>query len=528
MGEYCNPGKEGFAIALRSQIYVDKTNLIAYTNRILGTEQRFLCVSRPRRFGKSLTANMLAAYYGKGSDAKEMFAPLKIAKDPSFEEHLNQYDVIYLNIQHLLHDVKVLEDLGNVIQTALLRELKDIYGDYVHEEDRNLASTLLKIFQEANSEKGGFVFIVDEWDSLFREAKNNQMAQKAYLDFLKNLFKDQIYVKLVYMTGILPIKKYGTHSALNIFDEYAMTDPSPLESYVGFTEEEVKKLCEKYQRDFYEVQKWYDGYWFPNEYHVYNPKSVVSVMLRKTYQSYWTSTETYEALKVFIDMNYDGLRERIVQLLAGEHCKLNVLKFKNDMVTFSSKDDVLTLLIHLGYLAYDNQKKEVFIPNHEIREEFVNAMESAEWNAVITAIQASNDLLEATWSMDAQTVAKGIDAIHEEMTSILNYNNENSLSCVINLAYYSARNEYKLIREFPTGKGFADVVFLPRKNSNRPAIVVELKWNQSAEGAVAQIRSKNYSDSLKDYAGEVLLVGINYDKESKEHQCIIEKCDKTS
>jgi hypothetical protein len=249
-------------------------------------------------------------------------------------------------------------------------------------------------------------------------------------------------------------------------------------------------------------------------------------MLRKTYQSYWTSTETYEGLQDFIDMNFDGLRESIVRLLGGEHCKINVMRFKNDMTTFKNKDDVLTLLVHLGYLAYDNQKKEVFIPNHEIREEYINAMEGNAWNPVIMAWQASDALLEATWQMDAATVAKGIDTVHEEMTSILNYNNENALSCVINLAYYTARNEYTLIREFPTGKGFADVVFLPRKISNKPAIVVELKWNQSAEGAIAQIKSRNYGEALKDYTGEVLLVGINYDKESKNHQCLIEKINK--
>ncbi|MDR0949797.1 MAG: ATP-binding protein [Lachnospiraceae bacterium] len=523
MEKNLNPSNAKFLNALRSDPYVDKTNLISYTNRLIGTEQRFLCVSRPRRFGKSITAHMLAAYYSRGCDSKDIFQSLKIAEDAKFEEHLNQYDVIYINIQQYLFGLADLKDLCTIIQSSIQKELKDEYGVFLQEDKSKLSAALSTVFAQIKREKSGFIFIIDEWDCLFREAKKRTEVQKEYLDFLRDLFKDQEYVKMVYMTGILPIKKYGTHSALNIFDEYAMTDPSPLESYVGFTEEEVKDLCAKHQRDFDEVQRWYDGYWFPNECHIYNPKSVVTVMLRKTYQSYWTSTETYEGLQDFIDMNFDGLRESIVQLLGGEHCKVNVMRFKNDMTTFRSKDDVLTLLVHLGYLAYDYQKKEVFIPNHEIREEFINAMEGTAWNPVIMAMQASDALLDATWQMDEASVAKRIDAVHEDMTSILNYNNENALSCVINLAYYTARNEYSIIREFPTGKGFADVVFLPRKHSMKPAIVVELKWNRSAEGAIAQIKSKNYGKGLTDYAGEVLMVGINYDKESKEHQCLIEK-----
>jgi hypothetical protein len=242
-----------------------------------------------------------------------MFLPLKIAADPSFAEHLNQYDVIYLNIQHFMYDTDALENIGKTIQRLLLLDLKDKYGDYIIEEEMPLSSTLSKIHRETHGEKGGFIFIIDEWDCLFREAKNNQEVHKAYLDFLKNLFKDQIYVKLVYMTGILPIKKYGTHSALNIFDEYSMTDPSPLEQYVGFTVDEVKELCERFHMNFDEIKRWYDGYRFPEALHIYNPKSVVSAMTKKKFQSYWTRTETYEALSFYINMDFDGLRSLVVR-----------------------------------------------------------------------------------------------------------------------------------------------------------------------------------------------------------------------
>jgi hypothetical protein len=526
MGLYLNPGKERFDRALNSDIYVDKSELISFTNSIINTERQYICVSRPRRFGKSITANMLAAYYGRISDSREMFMPLKIAQDASFEEHLNRYDVIYLDIQLMLARAESLTNLFKYMTNRVVGELRDVYGELFSADVSNLSEAIDLIYSAGGYQGKGFVFIVDEWDCIFREAKGNQEAQRAYLDFLKGLWKGSSCVKLVYMTGILPIKKYGTHSALNIFKEYSMTDPKQLTEFTGFTVDEVKMLCDQYHMDYNEAKRWYDGYVFYGAEHIYNPKSVVDAMLDRTFQSYWTATETYEALKVYIDMNYEGLKDDIVMLLGDGRCKVNPRRFQNDMTTFGGKDDVLTLLIHLGYLAYDSENEEVYIPNYEIKQEFVDAIEGDEWGEVIKTLSASQELLEATWQLDGEAVAKGIGAAHMEAASILNYNNENALSCVINLAYFSAKREYFMIREFPTGKGFADVVFLPRKKSDKPAIVVELKWNHSAEGAITQIKSRNYGESLKDYAGEVLLVGINYDKESKEHQCVIERVRK--
>jgi hypothetical protein len=524
MGIYLNQDNEGFQTALRSEIYVDKSELIAYTNKLLGTEQRYLCVSRPRRFGKSMTANMLAAYYGKGCDSKALFASLKIADAKTYEEHLNQYDVIYLDIQLMLARAKSIHNLINYIEKRVLGELMDIYGLDTQPCD-TLSDAIEIIYTSADYHGRGFVFIVDEWDCIFREAKGNKEAQEEYLDFLKGLWKGQRCVKLVYMTGILPIKKYGTHSALGLFKEYSMTKPSQLTQFIGFTEDEVKELCTKYQMDFDEAKRWYDGYRFKESEHIYNPMAVVNAMMDRSFQSYWTSTETYEALSIYIDMNYDGLREDVIRMIGSEHITADVSMFQNDMTTFKSKDDILALLVHLGYLAYDSEQGEVFVPNEEIRAEFYRAVKGNRWHEVMNSIQLSKELLEATLRMDGEAVAAGIDTVHMEMTSILNYNNENALSCVINLAYYSAREEYTFVREYPTGKGFADVVFLPRKNTTKPGIVVELKWDQTAEGAIKQIKEKEYNVSLASYAGELLLVGINYDKETKKHTCVIEKAN---
>jgi len=385
-----------------------------------------------------------------------------------------------------------------------------------------LFSVLDEIFQE---KKIPFIFVIDEWDCIFRVHKNDLESQKKYLDFLRNLLKDQSYVALAYMTGILPIKKYGEHSAINVFYEYSMVDAEPIEEFNGFTESEVLELCEKYNVPFEDTKKWYDGY-SVDGISVYNPKSVVESIIRGKFNNYWTSTETYEALKVYIEMNLDGLRDKVIQMISGGKVKINPAKFQNDMATFNSADDVLTLLVHLGYLTFDFDTKEVWIPNSEVQQEFINSIEDGGWENVMNAIRQSDILLDATLHCNEEKVAEIVEQVHQGNTSILQYNDENSLSCVLSLAYYSAQKNYTIIREAPAGKGYADLVFNPRKNSSMPAFIVELKCDHSAEETVEQIHNKNYTDCLKDYSDEILLVGINYDKKSKKHTCRIEKTKK--
>lgn len=522
MGVYLNPGNDRFRRACNSEIYIDKTNLITLTNKVMDTEQNYVCISRPRRFGKSMAAYMLAAYYGKDCDSSELFAPYNIVKNSEYKQHLNQYNVIMLNIQDFLSLKPSVEEMIAFLQKRVLKELRRKYPNVIEEEENFLSLALEDLY----SEKGeSFIFIIDEWDCILRDRRYHADDQKKYLDFIRNLLKDKSYVALAYMTGILPIKKYGTHSALNMFYEFSMTDPGEYAEFFGFTESEVKDLCEKYSVDFDMMKNWYDGYTFSQVSHVYNPKSVVDSILRKNFASYWTQTETYEALKIYIDLNYDGLKDSIIEMLAGERVVIHPERFQNDMTTFESKDDVLTLLVHLGYLAFDSEHSEVFIPNSEIRGEFRNAIMGEHWKEVVDALEQSDRLLRATWSQDSDTVAEILDSVHSENTSILTYNDENSLSCVISLAYYNAMKEYTKIRELPTGKGFADVVFLPRIYSDKPAMIVELKYDQSAEGAIAQIKEKRYVESLKEYHGNLLLVGINYDKTSKQHECVIENCN---
>lgn len=524
MGIYLNPGNEGFWKSIRSEIYVDKTGLIAHTNAKLNTEQLYICVSRPRRFGKSMALKMLAAYYSRGCDSVELFGGLEIEKDASFREHLNRYDVIFLNMQQFLIEA----DAGKVtayLEQEVLRELKKECADILTRENIGLAAALREIYAETGRQ---FIFLIDEWDCVMRERQESEDLQKQYLDFLRNLLKDQPYVALAYMTGILPVKKYGVHSALNMFTEYAMTDQFDFEEYTGFTKDEVMKLCERYDMDFVEVSNWYDGYMLNRFRHIYNPKSVVESMRRGKCANYWTSTETYDALKFYIDMDYDGLKADIVRMLGGERVKVNIRSFQNDMCSFRIKDDVLTLLIHIGYLGYDEEKNEAFIPNKEIIIEFENAMSVSGWPEVMRVLKASEKLLEDTINGEEDSVAKGLDRAHTEVASILTYNDENSLGCAIGLAYYSARKDYRIIRELPTGHGFADIVFLPLPHTGRPAIVIELKYDKTAETAIQQIKDRKYTQALEGYAGEILLVGINYYKEKKEHDCVIERVEKTT
>lgn len=522
MGSYLNPGNEKFKEALNSPIYVDKTGLIQYTNSAVQTLQKYICVSRPRRFGKSMAANMLTAYYSRECDSHEIFDKLKIAEADSYEKKMNQYDTIFVNMQEFLSQSSSMDEMLDFLRKSILWDLLEIYPDFSYFNRDNLARTMQDIYQKTHIP---FIIIIDEWDCIFREYKEDYEAQAKYLDFLRDFLKDKVYIHLAYMTGILPIKKYGTHSALNMFDEFSMTNPGPLAEYVGFTEAEVRKLCETYGRNLEEMKEWYDGYHFINAESVYSPRSVVTAVLTGVCDSYWNKTETFEALRIYIDMNFEGLKDDVLSMLAGERVPVNTGSFSNDMTTFHTEDDVLTLLIHLGYLGYDFYNKDVFIPNNEIRGEYVNAIAASEWGEVSLALKNSADTLRAIWQKNPDLAVKGIEQAHFE-TSHLQYNDENALSYTISLALYAACNFYTLYRELPTGKGFADMVFLPRRQfPEKPALVVELKWDQSARGSIAQIKEKQYCDSLADYKGKILLVGVNYEKKTKKHTCVIEELE---
>ena len=521
MGLYINKGNEGFQSSRNSE-YVDKSGLIAVVNKTLFTRQRFTCVSRCRRFGKSMAAEMLCAYYDKSCDSRSLFADLTIAGDPSFEKHLNKYPVIYLDMTSFVTRFKSESIVGH-IEEELKEDVQDAYPDVEFRAKDDLMGDFIRIAAATGQR---FIFIIDEWDAICREFAPDTKPMDEYVNWLRRMFKDVSAMDVfagVYMTGILPIKKYKTQSAMNNFQEYSMVKPGGMAGCFGFTTNEVKALSEKYSMDFDELGKWYDGYQIGNELSIFNPNSVMTAVREHWCESYWGRTGAVDAISSYISMNYEGLKDDIIQMLAGGRCAVNTTGFQNDLAVVNSKDDVLTVLIHLGYLSYDRVRRVCYVPNMEVAGELETAIRENNWKPVVDSLRQSEQLLHDTLDGNAEAVARGIEAVHDENTSILSYNNENSLACVISLAYYYAKNDYIVHREYASGKGFADLVLIPRKNVESPAIVVELKCDKDADTAISQIKRKQYPDKVAPYCDNILLVGINYDRKSKTHTCLIEK-----
>ncbi len=521
MGMYLNPNNNAYTRSRKNPLYVDKSLLIQKLNSIVGIDDCFVCFSRPRRFGKSVDANMLVAYYSKGCDSSSLFDDLKISQCDSYKEHLNQHDVIYFDVKRVLSKVQTIDEFIERLTMNILEEIKLVYKDeslYIYGD---LVSTLERINTKYNQ---SYIFIIDEWDCIFREYKNDINGQKKYLKLLEDLFKTPPFVDMAYMTGILPIKKYGTQSALNMFDEISMINANPYEEFMGFTEDNVKYLCEKNNMDFKEMKNWYDGYHI-NQYSLYSPRSIVSAIKKRLYDNYWTNTEAYESLKDYFNINRDGIKESIISLLSNEKIYIEPSSFENDITTFHSRDDILTLLVHLGYLGYDFNTQEVYIPNKEVRTQFEIALRDSHWKELDNAIYNSMDLLNATWHMDEEKVAYYIEEAHLGISN-LKYNSEEALAHTVDIAYFAARGYYNKLIELQTGNGFCDIAYIPK--TDKPALLVELKWQDSPDAAINQIKKKKYYKVLEDYYDNLLLVGITYQKDInkdnyKEHHCKIEK-----
>jgi hypothetical protein len=489
--------------------------LIEYTNSLIGTGEKYICVSRPRRFGKSTDVDMLVAYYSKGCDSHNQFGNLKIANTSDYMKHLNKHNVIRIDMYDFIDFIYESDSL-NKLHEMIIMDLRKAYD--FSADINTLSMAFNEIFSNTHDK---FIFIIDEWDSIIREFKDNKRIQKSYLRFLNILLKGKPYVEFVYMTGILPITKYGNESVLNMFDEISFLNPYPLERFMGFTEDEVKELCEQYDISFESMKSWYNGYNIGNNLSVYNPRSVVQSIKKRNFANYWTGTQTYEMLKGYLNTDPE-LRPNVIDLINDKEVKVDVTSFQNDITTFKSKDDVLTLLIHLGYLGYNAKNKTVYIPNKEIKDEFVTTLKNANWGFITRFIQQSESLLEATITQDEETVAKILEDVHLNIEA-RQYNNEYHLSSVINIAYIAAREYYTIINELPSGKGYADIAYIPKPGVNKPAMIVELKYNSpTVESALDQIRERRYDARLNHYKDDLLYVGINY-TEDKKHSCKIEK-----
>lgn len=542
MGIYFNPGNNGFAEMLRSD-YVDKTGMIALINQTIGTKKKLTCVSRPRRFGKSYAAQMLAAYYDCSCDSRPLFSGLDIEKQGSYEDHVNRYNVIFLDIAGFLSRIRSerrpMDDVTNLIIDTLRDELSAAHPGLTA-GGSSLSVCFHRIVEGTEGKPGRkFVFIIDEWDAVIREAKDRPDIQEAYLDLLRGWFKDVTFtpkvVAAAYMTGILPIKKDGSQSAISDFQEYSMLDPQRFATYVGFTEEEVRRECERLGGNFENMKRWYDGYSVGDCHSIYNPYSVMQSIYSGKYRSFWKKTAAAETLMTYIDLDQDGLQDDIARLIAGEAVEVDPESFQNDVETFTCKDDVLTLLIHLGYLtyeeipgSYDESDDGVItgmarIPNEEVRTEFEKILRKAKHGKLIELVNRSDRLLSDTIACREEEVARAITEIHDSEYAPTFYNNEKSLRYVVKLGYLSCVDQYAKVEELPSGHGIADVSFIPKKRSPLPALLIELKWNKSSIGAIRQMKDGNYPVVFRNYCGEVILVGINYDEKTKRHTCKIER-----
>lgn len=525
MGIYLNPNNVGFKEVLAADIYVDKSMLINELNKCIDKANKYVCVSRPRRFGKTIATKMMCAYYSKGCDSRDLFKDLKISKAESFEKYLNKLNFIAIDVASEYQNANEIGEMLKDLQTKIRDEFKEQFPQITFRENDTLANCMLSVYAKTGET---FVIILDEYDCLVRNSYGTELYSD-YLRFLNGLFKSEPLsnaISLAYITGILPVVRDRVQSKLNNFREFTMLDALQFAEYVGFTEDEVKPLCEKYGIDFKECKREYNGY-SQNGYDIYNPESVIRCMDTKKFANYWGRTSTYQVITDRLKHNFKGIKDDIVRMVAGESVKVDVGMYLNTMTDFVSKDDVFTYLIHLGYLAYDNENETCRIPNMEVRKDWHRVVSvTDDFSVTDQIIKASEDLLQQTILKNSDAVAAALDQSHINVSSNRNYNNENALASAIYLAYIHALNHYNIYKELTTGKGFADLVYVPiHNNGDYPAIIIELKHKSSTGKALQQIHDKEYFHAFDYYKGKVLFVGINYN-DDKKHECEITEFEK--
>lgn len=500
---------------VNSEYFVDKSAIIEHISKRIRTSTKYVCVTKPRRFGKTSVLNMLGAYYCRAHDAKELFEGSAISQRKSYTVHLNRYNVINLCLNEIPLDRSRYEDYIARFNNVIISDIQESYPALKNKTFEKASDALIATGDE-------FIFIIDEWDYIFSHELYPE-HHGDFLEFLRNLLKDRPYVALTYMTGVLPIKKYSTGSALNMFDEYTMLKDHIFGEYFGFLEREVEALCQKQKKvPLDDIRDWYNGYLSSTGGRIYNPRSVVLALMNGYCQSYWTRTGKMDEVLFFLKYNIGEVRDDVVKMVNGSSVWIDIEKeFSAGQEQISSRKDIYSAMIIYGLLSYSDG--ELRIPNKELMIEFENALEDDEFGYVAQLVRNSGAVLEATLNKNGDLVASYLHDIHNSELPILKYNDENSLSCVVTLAYLSARNKYKVEREEKSGKGFVDLIFYPRRK-NLPGIVLELKADKTPADAIAQIREKEYCEKLrKENVTRILAVGINYDTKKKEHQCVIEE-----
>ena len=498
----------------KATVFVDKSLMLSKISSHIGIpSEKYICITRPRRFGKTINAQMLATYYTKGYDSHKIFDSLLISKEGTYKKHLNHYNVIYIDFTKLLTRMNTYEEFENRFIEKLVDDLCENYPIL----KRNSKYTLSDYFTQSLS---SFVFIMDEWDAIFQMDFMDDVSRKKFLILLKDLLKDNSYVELAYMTGVLPIAKYSSGSELNMFGEYNFMNDTQYSDYFGFTREEVKGLCKKYNMSFEEISDWYNGYYDYKGNRIFNPRSVSMAIQNHYCQSYWTQTGPMNEISNCIINNVDSVRDDLIRLVSGESIEIEFTdQFSAENMQLKNRDEILSAMIVYGFLSYHDGTLR--IPNRELMTKFNKVLLRNDISSVYAITKMSEEMLRATWNMDFNTMAQIMETCHESEIDLMHYNNESSLTYVVSMVYLKARDYYKIVREEQSGKGYADFIFYPYRKQN-PAIVLELKVDSTPEKAIQQIRDKNYIEKVKNYK-EILLVGIAYSKKDKKHTCKVEK-----
>ncbi|MDY4520635.1 MAG: AAA family ATPase [Bacteroidales bacterium] len=541
MGIYVNPGNRLFSCDIDSDLYVDKSLMICELNNHINKTHRFLCMSRARRFGKTMMASLMTAYYSKGCDSRQLFERLKLSKQEGWDKYLNKFNVIRIDLNGWYSKTKDKSQTIDRLQAGIVKELRKEFPFVEIPTDAVIADAISLIFEELGET---FVIIIDEYDVLIRDKSVAESLRKEYIEFLNSLFKSsdtQEAISLAYLTGILPILRESVQSKLNNFTEYTMLDPGQFAQYFGLTESEVQKLCLNKNADYEVCKLMYDGYIFENSrelaeqtddddahiIHIFNPNSIVNAVGKRKYGNYWVATSALEAITFYIDTNIAGIQDDIKALLNGEkEVDVNVLRYNNNVERFATKDEIFTYLIHLGYLAYNHIKHTCHIPNDEIRQAWLNIMSNAKgFEPIQQMLETSRLLIEATENGDTEAVAKALNDSHADISSPLTYNRESTMQSAILMAYFYARKDYMVFSELASGCGYADVVLVPAV-PQKPVIIIELKKDGEPTTAIEQIKSRNYAHAFRYHLGQgAVLVGVSYNAESKHHRCLIEKVE---
>lgn len=514
--------------------FVDKTEMLKELFPLVRAGNNHICITRPRRFGKTVTANMIASFFSKSCDADSVFRKLCIAQAADYKNYLNQYMVIHISFNDISGQCFSYSQYIKRIEERLIRDLKKEYGDMVRDEEDSAVDALLDIYAEDDTAR--FIFVLDEWDYIFHQDFVTEEDKKGYLAFLRSLLKDRPYVLLAYMTGILPISKYSSGSELNMFVEYTMATEERFSEYFGFTENEVDRLYKRYQSLKMEPERitregikyWYDGYHTCSGERLYNPRSVVVSLTNNNFGNYWTSSGPYDEIYYYIEKNVAEVREDLALMVSGEAIPMKIREYAATSMNLKTKEEIFSAMVVYGFLSCENGK--ISVPNKELMDKFADMLQKEpSLGYIYNLARESNRMLQATLAGDTETMAEILEYAHDTEVPLLSYNNETELTAIVNLVYLAARDTYRIEREDKAGKGFVDFIFYPETDLAADCIILELKIGFTPQEAIRQIKERNYALRFKEklgkekrYIGRILAVGISYNKDSKKHRCAIE------